>query len=56
MTKRVWKEHYRMYRIFRRMAEEQCIDLILYGSAFQLHSDYGIFNIPPQDVYYNETP
>lgn len=51
MTKAQWKKFHRQRRIFARLAEEQLTDMIIYGSSCQLVNEYGIFNIPPQEVF-----
>lgn len=51
MTKTQWKQTHRQYRIARMLAHEQMLDQLIYGSSFQLVNEYGIFNIPPQEVF-----
>lgn len=50
MTRDQWKQFYRIYRIMRVMAEELSVDTLIYGTSFQLRNEFGIFNVPPEEV------
>lgn len=54
MNKQSYKELRRQCRIAARMTEELYIDLVIYGSSFQLRNECGIFNIPPNEILRDE--
>ncbi len=51
LTKEEWKAAYRWYRIASRMQDELIHDQLIYGTAFRIINAYGIFNIPPWEIY-----
>ena len=54
MNKHQYKELRRQYRIVHRLAEELVIDHMIYGTSFQIQDDCGIFNIPPNEIVFED--
>lgn len=54
MHKTLWKEYHRAWRITQRLHEERMRDRVIYGSAFWIEDDTGIYNIPPNEIFFDK--